>query len=75
MGIELAAAIIGLTLLGLWVDYHFGIKPVGVIVGVVLGVIGGMYNFIRSAIRLSAAERTGNTAEETRKGDDHKQGR
>jgi F0F1-type ATP synthase assembly protein I len=53
LGAELAAAIVGLTLTGLWVDYHFHTRPVGVVVGASLGVIGGLYNFLRDAWRMS----------------------
>ena len=51
LGLELAAAIVGLTLVGLWFDHHFGTGPVGVLVGAGLGVVGGLYNFIRAARR------------------------
>jgi hypothetical protein len=54
MGLELGGAIVGLTLAGVWVDHAFGTGPTGTIVGALLGVIGGMYNFIREALRLSA---------------------
>ncbi|MGE0479170.1 MAG: AtpZ/AtpI family protein [Phycisphaerae bacterium] len=53
MGGELAGAIIGLTLFGYWVDWKFGTAPVGVATGAILGIIGGMYNFLRRAIRLT----------------------
>lgn len=53
MGVELAGAIIGLTLLGLWIDHRFGTGPVGIVVGAGLGTVGGFYNFVREAWRLS----------------------
>jgi F0F1-type ATP synthase assembly protein I len=56
LGLELAASIVGLTLAGLWVDYRFSTGPKGVLVGASLGVVGGLYNFIRAALRLSATE-------------------
>jgi F0F1-type ATP synthase assembly protein I len=62
MGLELAAAIVGLTLAGLWVDYKFGTGRKGLIVGATLGIIGGSYNFIRQAlqlIKLDHARRSG----------------
>jgi len=52
MGVELAAAIIGLTLVGWWVDRRFGTAPKGLIVGASVGVVGGFYNFIRQALAL-----------------------
>lgn len=54
MGLELAGAIVGLTLVGLWVDYAFGTAPIGVLVGACLGVVGGLYNLIREALRMSS---------------------
>lgn len=54
MGFELAAAIVGLTLMGVWFDYHFKTSPTGVLIGAALGVTGGLYNFIRAALRLSS---------------------
>ncbi len=58
MGFELAAAIVGLTLVGLWVDYRFGTRPVGVLVGAGIGVVGGFYNFIRAALQLSSGTKS-----------------
>ena len=52
MGFELAAAIIGLTLAGWWVDWKYGTEPKGVVTGAVLGIVGGFYNFIRQALKL-----------------------
>ncbi|MFH1748945.1 MAG: AtpZ/AtpI family protein [Planctomycetota bacterium] len=52
MGVELAAALIGLTLVGWWIDHRYGTAPVGVTVGAILGIVGGFYNFIRQALRL-----------------------
>lgn len=54
LGLELAASIVGLTLLGLWVDYKFESSPIGVLVGAGLGVVGGMYNLIRAALQMNA---------------------
>lgn len=56
MGMELAAAIIGLTLAGLWFDQHFGTGRVGLTVGAVVGIVGGLYNFIRRAIELGRTD-------------------
>jgi F0F1-type ATP synthase assembly protein I len=56
MGLELAAAIVGLTLAGLWVDHEFGTGPKGVVVGATLGVVGGLYNFLRQALQLAKRE-------------------
>ncbi len=53
LGTELAASVIGLTLLGWWIDYRYKTSPVGILVGSGLGVVGGLYNFLRAALRLS----------------------
>jgi len=52
MGLELAAAIVALTLAGLWVDHKFGTGQKGLIVGATLGIFGGSYNFSRQALQL-----------------------
>jgi F0F1-type ATP synthase assembly protein I len=57
MGFELAAAIVGLTLVGLWVDYRWKCGPAGVLVGAGLGIVGGLYNFMRQALRLGRQSR------------------
>ena len=71
MGLELAASIIGLTLAGVWADHHFRSGPVGVLVGAGLGVVGGMYNFIREALQLSASRSAPQPPDERDAGDDH----
>lgn len=53
MGTELAGAICGLTLLGLWIDHSYGTGRKATLIGAAIGVIGGTYNFIRQAINLS----------------------
>ncbi|MGH9361536.1 MAG: AtpZ/AtpI family protein [Thermoanaerobaculia bacterium] len=69
LGVELAAAIAGFTLVGYWVDLHWGSAPWGLVVGVLLGVVGGMYNLIRQSLaasREAAGEETRNQGEEER---------
>lgn len=51
LGIELAAAVGGASLLGYWIDRHYKTDPWGLLVCFALGLIGGMYNFLRSSIR------------------------
>ncbi len=55
-GIELVAAVVGLTLLGYWFDLHFATTPTATIIGAILGLVGGMLNFVRAAL---AATRRG----------------
>ncbi|MEL7061490.1 MAG: AtpZ/AtpI family protein [Acidobacteriota bacterium] len=52
LGIELAAALIGFTLVGLWIDQSFGTSPWALVVCLVLGLVGGFYNFIRSSLSI-----------------------
>ena len=56
LGIELAASVVGLTLLGLWIDRRWQTAPWGVVICASIGFVGGMYNLIRSARK--AAERS-----------------
>ncbi len=50
LGVELAAAVVGCLLLGLWIDRHFETSPWGTVVCIVLGLVGGLYNLIRGAL-------------------------
>ena len=50
IGVEFAAAVAGLTLVGYWIDHHFGSRPWGTLIGALLGLVGGMYNLIRSSL-------------------------
>lgn len=50
VGIEFAAAVIGLSLAGLWIDRHYGCKPWGLLIGAGLGIVGGTYNLIRESM-------------------------
>jgi F0F1-type ATP synthase assembly protein I len=59
LGIELAAAVAGLTLFGYWLDRHFGIGPWGMVVGGTIGIVGGLYNLIRQS--LLAIKKAGHT--------------
>ena len=50
MGMEFAGAIVGFTLVGYWIDRHYGCRPTGVLIGAALGIIGGGYNLIRASL-------------------------
>lgn len=68
LGIELAASLIGFTLLGLWIDQKFATGPWGTLICVVVGLIGGFYNFIRAALRAMQAPDFSSTDRPARKG-------
>jgi len=68
LGIELAAAMIGFTLLGLWIDRHWETAPWAVVICASIGFVGGMYNFMHSALR--AARRDQSRASEEQARDD-----
>lgn len=51
LGIELLGAILGFTLLGLWIDSHYDSSPWGLLVCIGLGFVGGFYNLIRQSLR------------------------
>lgn len=53
LGIELAAAVAGFALAGLWWDRHFGSAPWGLIAGSGLGIVGGLYNVVRRTLGAS----------------------
>jgi len=57
MGTEFAGALCGLTLLGVWFDGHYGTGRKATLICASIGLIGGMYNFIRQAMALSAETR------------------
>ncbi len=51
LGIELVAAVVGCTLVGFWIDRHYGSEPWGLLGGALVGIVGGLTNFIRQANR------------------------
>jgi len=53
IGVELVGAVAGFTLVGYWIDRHFGTGYWGLLTGLVLGLVGGMYNLIRQSLRAS----------------------
>ncbi|MEM9557043.1 MAG: AtpZ/AtpI family protein [Acidobacteriota bacterium] len=52
IGLELAASLVGFTLVGLWIDHTFDSKPWGTLICVACGLVGGFYNFIRSSLKI-----------------------
>ena len=58
LGVEFAAAVAGLALVGYWIGRRWGHGPVGLLIGAVLGIVGGGYNLIRaSLLAIKEAER------------------
>ncbi len=53
LGTQLAATVILMVFLGIWVDRQFSSYPIFIIFFSVLGMFAGIYNFIRSVTKLS----------------------
>lgn len=53
LGFELLAAVVGFTLLGVWIDRRWETGPWGLVICAAIGIVGGLYNFVRLAIRAS----------------------
>ncbi len=51
IGIELVAIMGIMGLIGWYIDDSFGTSPVWLVVFLVVGAIGGMYRFIRTALK------------------------
>lgn len=50
IGVEYAAAVAGLALMGWWIDEKFDTSPAGVLIGAGLGLIGATYNLVRASL-------------------------
>src|SRR6266550_8298742 len=50
VGLELAGATAGLSLVGYWIDRRFGTQPWGILGGVIIGLVGGLYNLVRESL-------------------------
>ena len=59
LGVELAGAVIGGSLLGYWIDHRFDTSPVWLLIGSGIGIVGGLYNLIRKALLESIGARPG----------------
>ena len=46
-GVELAAAVGGMTVLGWWLDHLLATTPWLLVIGALLGFSGGLYNFLK----------------------------
>ncbi len=52
LGTELAASVAGMTLLGYFLDGHFGTSPWLLLTGAGVGLVGGFYNFFKEVQKL-----------------------
>ena len=50
LGLELAGAVAGLTLLGYWLDGRWGTAPWLMLAGLAIGLLGGTYNLLRETL-------------------------
>lgn len=55
MGVELAAAVLGMTLLGYLLDRWLSTSPWLLVSFAIMGIVGGTYNFLKAALRESGA--------------------
>lgn len=51
LGLEFAAVLVVCSVVGLWVDRHYGTAPWGSLIGVGVGLAGGLYSFLKGAKR------------------------
>lgn len=70
LGIEFAAAVVGLTLAGWWWDRHFGTEPWGFWIGLSIGMVGGMYNLLRQGLAAGRKASSSNRITRNTKHDD-----
>ncbi len=52
LGTELAASVVGMLLIGYFLDEHFNTSPWLLLTGAAVGLIGGFYNFFREVQKL-----------------------
>ncbi len=64
LGTELAGAVIGLTLLGLWLDRRYGTDPWCTVGGAGIGIVGGLYNMVRQSLLASIRRDEGDEPED-----------
>jgi F0F1-type ATP synthase assembly protein I len=52
LGTELAASVVGMLLVGYFLDQHFNTSPWLLLTGAAVGMTGGFYNFFREVQKL-----------------------
>ncbi len=52
LGTELAASVAGMTLVGYFLDEHFGTSPWLILTGAGVGLVGGFYNFFKEVQKI-----------------------
>lgn len=57
-GFELAGAVLGFGLVGYWIGRFYGDPRIGFLIGALLGIFGGLYNLIRSSLRVLERQRS-----------------
>ncbi len=53
LGTELAASVVGMLLIGYFLDEHFHTSPWLLLTGAAIGMIGGFYNFFKEIQKLN----------------------
>ncbi|HUX92568.1 MAG TPA: AtpZ/AtpI family protein [Ignavibacteriaceae bacterium] len=51
LGSQLAVTVVVMVLLGVWLDKKFSTEPILTIIFSFIGIAGGMYNFIKTALK------------------------
>ncbi|MDP2885183.1 MAG: AtpZ/AtpI family protein [Ignavibacteria bacterium] len=58
MGIQLAAGIVILFLIGWWLDTRYETSPTFKLIGLGIGSVGGLIKFLKSAVELGKKEKS-----------------
>ncbi len=51
LGVQLAASVVIMVFVGIWLDEKFNTEPVLTIVCSLLGIFAGMYNFLKTVLK------------------------
>ncbi len=64
LGLQLAATVVLMFLLGSWVDREFGTEPWIMLAGLLVGIAAGLYNFFRTIVILGNRKGRGESRKE-----------